>query len=258
MVYEQKSSVWVDVNHALLIKEEDLRYLHDDLAKTFGDSIGYRAQCLDGTELNFDDIDELISFENPSFRRIIAITVHCTHNGKIRLHLHIGARDSFFDLPFDRTNARYHVESSDDGEVTKLRSGLNRRLVSMRPWYWILSLAKTPWVVASLSLLYLIVLGSQSLIMRLIMGVPDVLDTRPNIHFLERLVIYLAFVMFYFLIAVPVERFRAFLFPRVFIATGRQKDEWEKRCKVLNVVLGLIGIGLVVSVAGGLIAQSIG
>ena len=257
MVHRPKSSVWVDVNRALLIKEEDLRYLHNDLAKTFGDDIAYRADCLDGTELRFDGIDELISFENPNFRRIVAITVSCTHNDKIGLYLHIGARDSFFDLPFDQTNARYHVESHDDGELMKLRSVLNRRLGSMRPWYWILTLAKTIWVLWSLNVMYLVISGSYSLIIGLVVGRSENASGL-QVNAAEFIAVGVALAVSLFLIAAPIERLRAFLFPRVFIATGRQKDEWEKRCKVLNVVLGLIGIGLVVSVAGGLIAQSIG
>ena len=170
MVYSLKSSVWVNVNHALLIEEEDFRFLHSNLAETFSDGIAYRAQCLDGTELRFDEVEELISFENPNFRRIVGITIHCICNSRIELHLEVGARDSFFDTPFDRTNAKYHIVSSDDRELTRLRAELNRRMISMRPWYWILSLAKTHWVLGSIGFLYGLVLGSYSLVDKWFLG----------------------------------------------------------------------------------------
>lgn len=259
MIFLPRSPVPERVKHALLIKEDDLRYLQSYLARTFDDGIAYHARCLDGTELRFEDIEDLISYENPKFRRVVEIAMECRHGDKLSLDLQVGVTYSFFlDLPFRRESAIYTIYSDDDGELMKIRSELSRRFESMRPWYSILTLVNSIFILLVPLFLYALLARTYSIIMKLFFAPPESVSTIQGYTFGDVFAPAILFGAILLSLGMVVDRIREFFFPRVFIVIGRQKDEWQKRGKVLNVVVVIIGIGLVVSVAGTLIAQGIG
>ena len=256
--WSAKSSVSKDVKHALLVNEDDIRYLHSYLYDTFSDSIEYRARCRDGTEIRFDDVEELIAFENPGFRRILEIAISCVKGDEIALDLQIGVSESALDFPGSRVSAAYHIYSNDDSELVTIHSKLPLRFKQMRPWYSFLTGIGTFWALLITVFSVSAIFGIYTLAMVMLFdNQATISENRPFGSGVDNAIGTGVWAIL-LVIGVIIERCRSFLFPRVFIATGRQKDEWKKRGKVLNVAVGLVGIGLVVSITGGVIAQSIG
>lgn len=59
--------------HAILVTPQHLKYFDDFLEKNYEKAV-YIAHCSDATEITFSSIKELLSYENPSFKRIISLT----------------------------------------------------------------------------------------------------------------------------------------------------------------------------------------
>ena len=258
--WKAQTSVSKKNNHALLVDEDDLRYLHSYLSETFGDGIEYRAQRLDGQEVSFKDIEEIISFENPSELRIVEISAKCERSDELSLELVLGSHSEketlLNKLYFPSETIEYSIYNSEGDDLVKIQSELDQRFKTMRPWYSFLTRLRFFFLVPILFTLYAIALIVQSAVSKMVSDAvePSPMTYTDNERFALTTLLYGAL----FLFGAILDGVRVFLFPRVFIAIGRQKENWRKRGIALNVLVVIIGIGLVVSVAGTLIAQGIG
>src|ERR1051325_2314117 len=64
-----KTRIRTQIRHALVIRAIDLRAIWSVLGEVYT-KISATARCLDGSILETNDIDEIVVFDNPSFRRI--------------------------------------------------------------------------------------------------------------------------------------------------------------------------------------------
>lgn len=63
-----------DIRHSLLVEEDDLRFFFD-LAKQEYEKLEVSANCIDGSVLESELVDDIIFFENPNYRRIVSISI---------------------------------------------------------------------------------------------------------------------------------------------------------------------------------------
>lgn len=61
------------ISHAIVVWPDDLRYFDGFLRKSF-ENIEYGAVCDDETKLKPIDLDELLEYENPDFKRLSSVT----------------------------------------------------------------------------------------------------------------------------------------------------------------------------------------
>ena len=73
-----RSSKEKKFKHAILIWPKDIEYFDGFLCEHFSE-VNYSAQCVDGTSLAPDDLEQLLEYENPNFRRISSLRIVATN-----------------------------------------------------------------------------------------------------------------------------------------------------------------------------------
>jgi len=141
---------------AIIITPEKLREL-DSFITTYYSNTNYRAETLNGNEVKFDDIDELLNYDNSLKQKIKKLELRCSYNYDAVMRFHIGVSVPFsfaytvdIDYVFDNTKDKAHYVNT-----------VNHILDKMKAPYAMLSKFKTLqlWILIcllSLSLLFIL------------------------------------------------------------------------------------------------------
>lgn len=117
-------------SQSVVLSGEDLKVIVNQVREVFG-RITIEAGCSDGVSRSFDNIEELLSYENYKETEISSLSLRgysLAAEGAIRLEF---SRRQFY-------NITYRIDA-DSIQFEKLHKFIESRVRAMRPWYWFFS-----------------------------------------------------------------------------------------------------------------------
>lgn len=235
--------------HAILVTPEHLKYFAEFLGKYY-EEVAYKAYCSDGTDIEFSSIQELLSYENPSFKSITRITLKGQpkdYKHDPRLSLELGDVENL-----NHATAYYFVSYSDLSLGISIERELQQRIRELRPWYW--------WIVAfsfksvilgiymTLAVL-LLVFRIDAMLSNRFLTPPRQVDSDYVLTWVLATVVPLGGLISLSL----VDKFKAYFFPKVVFCLGKQATEFERRQKRWSFIFSVIVVGLILNVIGSVI-----
>ena len=228
----------------LLINDKELVYL-DSFMKEFFEEVQYKAKCKSDTIIEFKDLTELISFENPSFRKIEKLEITAFKVGKNqytgdRVYIKFNNK-SIFDLQ----SANCSIEFNSEKEFDSFYVGFIKRMKCLQPWYNFLNTFPA-------SLVILFTLAIPTFVFVLIIGFFDIFN---KTNFLssgdgkkEGFLTYAFILICYLIFSLTIDNTVNFFFPKVFYDIGKQKKVLLARHKFLYIIFGVIGLGVLINI----------
>lgn len=226
-----KTSISKRVNHSVYLEETDLQAIHKLLSGKFT-HVSITAECSDGSVLETEDMNELLTFENPSYRKINRLTFEARNEWTESCSLDIHRPDVF-----GRT-AEVSVKSENDERALFVFAELLKRLRETKPNYDVITRVPVTfivfglWGLTTLTLTFLRLAGLYSLQR---VSTPFTLEMFNQI-FLASIVLLA--------ITSSLDWGLRRLFPKVFFALGRQKRAIDKIKKTRNFIF--VGIALAI------------
>lgn len=239
---------------AIFVTVDKLRYLNTFLSSKFN-NVTYTAYCIDDTKLSPESFEELLQYENPSFKRItglriIALSEEQEANIEIQLGI-VGfhRNGKLIDFSFSYQDVIWGIE---------IEKELVERLKEFRPWYWWLTRIQFWWMLPSSVMILILVLayilGGAILFLKLFGAyIPPSSAKRANEA--ETFVIWIFIIGSLFLVGIGLDGLIGYRFPRVFFCLGRQNEEYDRRKKIFNIVFGTIMGGIILAVLGNIVSS---
>jgi hypothetical protein len=222
-----KTAITCQVTHALVLAREDLAGIAAALRENYPGPFAFEAAYSDGTTRTHADFPDLLSYENPSFRRLTSLKLIAGAAQEDGCNLVI--------KPRLLNSCRIHIADSDEKRARKLADELSNRLAECRPLYSFATRFSPAWCCAASMLIGLVLLHATGVIDLEVFLIPGL-----------------------FLIAVTSLYFGygwKWLFPKVWFLLGRQEKEFAKRATIRNWIFGTILGGVVIGVLGNLVTQ---
>ncbi len=235
-------------NKAVVVDEQKLKYFDSFLSEHFSRK-KYRCDCIDNTIIEFDNLNEVIEYENPDFRRIKSIEIFGDNESSENkyasdIYLYPDFRIELGgNWPFQ--TLKYTIRSTDISKTTYFEKELQERIKDFRPWYWVISKTSFNTVLWVVSWSYTLIAGFSSLKQR-ISGktVPSSnLDLTYNGWFF---LIISSIGIFIGLIYI-MDKFKNYLFPKVVIKLGKQKERSSKKNNIIYLVFGVIILSVLIN-----------
>lgn len=230
-----KTTVAKDIYHSLIVSENDLNSIFDFLKSKYN-SVQLMGDCNDGSSLETGDVDEILRFENVSYRKFTSIRIKAT-----------SGIDDVFSLGIysDRyKTSEIYLYSKNDERALFISQEIQKRLTEMKPAYdWIARISILFATITILSIVGLVLSGA------------EILGMREAVHGAE-ITIYDFFnrtVLLGLLILIatyPIDMLRKYLFPKVFILIGKQKTlmetikKWRSFIFITLLASTFLGIGV--------------
>lgn len=238
-----KTRIRRDVRHAIVLRPRDLTSLWSVLSAAYP-KCDIVAHCVDGSILETANLEELLAFDNPSYRRIESLTVQGNASYEEKASVEFDERASFV---IGSSTSSLTISSSDDKKALHIASEVMNRVHDARPTYSVFTHIKLSWALLCGFVAY----GLTQAAWRIATGRPASAPisslTIDILNFV--LLIYIAL----FILAWPINRIQQWLFPRLFFALGRQAEELARREKWRSIVFVSLGV----SIAASLIAAFI-
>lgn len=244
-----------EIKHALLIDEKNLRELFEFISNKY-EKVEITIKCSDKSLLETKDIEEILSFENSNYRKIISITITGRNSLKEKLSLSIvnDISRNIVDVgnPFFGPTAEYTVISEEE-EIAQFNSDkLKKLLLELKPSFFYDIFSRT-----TLLSIIVLFLGTASIIYfgGVFFGI--ISRTSPNVSGVESLINGVILFFALLVITYPFDLLRRWLLPRVFLLLGKQKknmktiENWRKNIFIV------LALGILVSIIAGLILRKI-
>lgn len=213
-----KSQLRLEIKNAFSAFPEPLRKIHDLLGSQIGKTT-IKAECIDNVTRKFDNISELLKYENPKTKRIISLQLQAYSDDFKKQ-----AEVEFIDESYF-CGIKINIEAKDD-LVTLLRSNLLDITSSLRPWYYVVNKINVYYI--SIILYVPFILGTIAVIL------PSIEDLEPSIQLsLAGWLTLLLISSLYFISAYLIQRFRALIFPSSTFLIGQEVqridilDKWR-------------------------------
>jgi hypothetical protein len=234
-----KTNISKPISHSLLIDSDDVFSLYSYIVSKYK-GVEITGNCNDGSQLETNDIQDLLQFENLNHRKIVSISFYARNDtNEYHEKFALSIKDSTF------SSAELDLSSNNDEKALIISQEIQKRLAGMKPAYdWI---ARVPLPVALLVFGFVVIsfIGTG-----IFLGVIHLVNAEKafgvgdTISFMFSLAIYIVVVL-------PLEKLRKFLFPKVFFLIGKQKKTMETihfwRNLIFGTVIGAILIGLIVN-----------
>jgi hypothetical protein len=235
-----KTTITKELRHSLLIEEEDVKSLYGFISSRYKE-VKVTANCIDGSKLESKEIDEIISFENPNYRKIKSLSFYAYNDINERLSLNFWTDRAF-------TTAELEIESNNDEQALYSSHEILNKLAELKPWYDLLTRFPISYVVVGLWSLY-----------SMIYTINQLIGERPPSSVLDRYSTFelinfaIVIVLIVFAIIYPFDWVQKQLFPKVFFLLGKQKKTME----TIKKWRGFIFSGLILAIATGIIGNAI-
>ncbi|MCC5928773.1 MAG: hypothetical protein JJU28_05970 [Cyclobacteriaceae bacterium] len=227
---------------AVLIHEQELRNLVEFLEKHFN-KISFNGKTKDGTNINFSDLEDFISYANYDTRKIIKLELSCT-NEKQGIDI-IFKNERLFVRP---STIEYYLKYDDQNWGFKFEDDIKNELKEFRPYYNYLTYFNLTYATMALLVIMVFLLISIDYYSK-VLGFTGILKdgdyksvnnySGPAVGFTWAILIYI--------LAYLLNKLRNYLFPVLFIATGKQVKEYQKRKNIARIVFGIIGVGIAIN-----------
>jgi|GEM_PF-2471165 len=250
MSYTKKHSKHGELYGAVLVEESELRDFIDFLAKDFTE-IGINGKTKDGTNISFSCLDEFISYSNFEKRKIVEFEVSCSnkeHSVDIKFQ-----NESFFFKP---KTISYYLRYNNQNWGFKFEDDLRQELKEFRPYYSFLTYLDLtfglPLLIVAITILFVSV--DYFLKVAGLSGFTNVNYSNSGNSNSSWIVGVVWWIPIY-LSGYFINLLRNYLFPVLFIATGKQIKEYQKRKTIAYVCFGVILLGIAINIVSNLITK---
>ena len=228
------------IRHSLFIEEKDINQIFCFLRERYK-KVSIVAICIDGAQLESDDVNEVLRFYNPSYRKIKTIRIEAFNEYDERISVIIGT-NNYSSLLFSDT-AEFTISSKLDENARDRATELTRMLLEMRPFYVYDWIARIP-IFDTIIILWGSI-GIISISLQLFGLSPK---SKSNLSFIEAFNYLFLYLLLLYVITYPIDRFRKWLFPRVFFCLGNQKNEMGEIRRVRKIILEIFIFGVIVGI----------
>ncbi|MBU4348569.1 hypothetical protein KJ830_02250 [bacterium] len=251
-----KFTISKEIKHAILIDENSLNDLFKFISEKY-EKVEIIAKCNDGSLLETKDIKEILSFENPNYRKIISITITGRNSPEEKLSFSIINKFPPYpislDFPFGGPSTAECTIVSEKEEIAKFNSDkLKQMLLELKPSFFYDFLAR-------ISLLSIIALfwGTTSMIywVKVFFGI--IPKTSSNFSGIEAFSFIVILIIALIVITYPFDLLRQWLFPKVFLLLGKQKKNMKTIQNYRTIIFVVLILGMVISIAAGLLLRKI-
>lgn len=236
-----KTQIKRTIKHSLLIEPEELNSLYSFIRSKYNNA-EIAAECNDDSQIETEEISDIINFENPNYRKITGITLSARNSYEDTLRLRINS-----SWPSDP--ATFTINSQNDESAVYIGQEIVKLFSEMKPGYdWLARISIIATVIGLWAVYGLI--RTAAMLFGFVKPTPPL----PNdLSSAEAFNIIILFILVLLGILALFEWIRMLLFPRVFFMLGKQKKKMEKLIKWRWVVF----TGLVLSILSSLIASLI-
>jgi len=256
-----KSTKHLKIRHPIIIRPNDLQGIVSFLSSMFTE-VKYKATCSDDTEFEPADLDELLAYENPSFRRLKAVQIKSVglkgeeqSDSFLRAFPPNRVELTFEDKGGVITNpCNVQLEFADHKNQFATEDELTKRIRAMRPWYFWFTKMKfvdlALLIAIGMVLLLLVVTSLLMLLGRWKFPI-DMPLTTVNIYPWSGFGV-IACGSLYLL-----DRLRLFIMPNCWFCIGKQEQVLAKRQKITLRVLQFVGGSIILAIIVNLISALI-
>jgi hypothetical protein len=253
-IMESKKTKYI--SHSVIVYPEDIKYFDEFLRKNF-QKIRYEILCEDETKLKPANLNEILEYENPDFKKIASITFEASNekNDNDSVEIVIGKAGLSF---LSSDTAMIHFYFSDIKRQIPVEDEIMKRIRAMRPWYFWLIKIPFSFIFPFLLWGYSISLSAISLIKKLTGIIPLTPSTPPTPSGFtegEVSILVLATMGILFLVGFLIDNSRDYLFPKYFFYIGRQQKNYDKKRIIVNIIFGVIILGIIINLVSTIIAS---
>lgn len=239
-----KRTIPKEYKHAFLLHKDDLKNIYNFLADHF-ETISIYVKCSDNSHFLPKNIDELLTYENPNYRKITLIKFDMQKPGetcllKIGIDSILFSNSALIEVKIDGLN--------NDGVLNEL----DKKLQELKPWYSILTYWDFTIVLPLIVFLPLLVIA----FLQNLTGIASKLSNDINTSLANQVPTSSMFTdseqstivySFFFLIIIfgyLIDRSKNYLFPKVFFVIGKQEknlnriDFWRYGV-ILTLIVGI-------------------
>jgi hypothetical protein len=229
-------------SYAIVLAKTDLEAIATVLTEHYGDHLKITAKCIEGSKLVTGSFDELVEYENASFRRIESIDFDFGKRREAGGSVYLGPK--LFQV------SGISITDTDDARALKVASEIEKRIDSCKPWYSVFTrLPLVGW-----SAILAVAFGSLVTWAR-ILRTGDVRSS--DISFLDVFYVVVPFLVVFWIAVHYLDKGWQWLFPRVCFLIGRQVEVFDKQAKARTFVLAGVLLTVVLGVVANLITMAI-
>ncbi len=229
---------------AILVKAGQLGRFDKFLSQNF-DKISYSVRCSDETEITFLDFNELVMYENPSFKKIEAIDIYCRKNNNTDIVLSLNLGQERYS---SSSTLSYLLKYDDIIWGISFEKELSERLKELKPWYWRIS--RFSFETNVLKIMAMIFGITLNYLMLLILYQQP--GATPSSFMKNNLLVYTIVISIFWLIVFKllshIDKIKNYCYPLIAFPLGSQEANFETRqmhakwfgSVVLAIVLGII------------------
>ena len=235
----RRSRLTATIRHSLLLEPEELKVCLAVIRRDL-ESVNISAHCKDGTTLESDNIEEILDFDNPAFRRIERMTISARSK-------YPKTDSASLDIDSDSfSTATLSIDSTDDAQALSKKNEIVNRLKESKPGYDLLARVSVLTFIGCLGVIASFVGGALVFFGKV--------KTQGPRSFAEEFDFFVFTGAIFLAITYLLDKPRAWLFPRLHFLIGRQAQDAAERKKWRGILFNVLLVGLVVGILASLIA----
>lgn len=242
-----KTNISESIKHSLLVEGDELGSLVEFIRSRYG-KVQITAECSDNSELETDDISEIINFDNPNYRKIknITINAHTSYEEILRLRI-----DSSSNFNMYMNSARLTITSLSDETAVYLSQEIPKRLREMKPGYDLLARFPLTFIAMIVAFLWMFAQG----VGRFVGFIKLQPEPQSNVSWNDLSIVLVTFIVIVLALTYLLDKVQGILFPRVFFLIGKQRRSLESLKKWRMIVLTAVILGVASSLVASFIFQ---
>ena len=238
-----------EIKNALIVEEKDLLEIFKFITKRYKE-VEINAECNDKTKIKFKNINEVTRFKNYNIQKIIKISIEGKNSFEERLYVTITNKDN------TDSTAYFLITSKKEETFNYILGELNKWFLGAKPWYNFLAKISVFWCLFSL---LSIICGILTISFLYLKFTGNILQEASKLNFTapEQILITIIIIFLLYVICIPIDKLRRWLFPKLFFLLGKQKRTMEEIKNVRKILFSVILIGFIISVLSGLLLKII-
>ncbi|MGI8656663.1 MAG: hypothetical protein ACR2LC_15775 [Pyrinomonadaceae bacterium] len=240
-----KTQIQRSIKHSLLIEGEELTSLYSFIHSKYSEA-EITAECNDDSQLETEEISDIINFDNPNYRRITSITINARNSYEETLRIRINS--AWFSEP-----VQFTIKSQNDEAAVYITQELVKLFSEMKPGYDLLTRISVITFIGGLGATYSL-LRTIALLFGWVKPLPPLSN---ELSWAEAINLMILFIVVLFGILALFEWLRLSLFPKVFFMIGKQKKKMERLIKWRWVVFASLLLSILSSLIAGLILEGL-
>ena len=244
-----KTKLNTKIKHSLTVDKDGLRAIQKFISKQYK-CTEFIANCVDGSILETGDIEEIIGFENPNYRRITEIVFKAQNDSSNwssseGVTLEIESQNGGLSRIFNNVSISLNIRSESDEKAVFVVKEIRSLLKEMQPWYNLLARISIFAVFVLIWIIY-------CLIMTVVLFMGLITFNTGTVSFPLVVVLNVSVTIVIGLL----DYVRASLFPMIFFDIGRQKRKMERIKFWRKLIFGSIGLALLISIFANILSRA--